>query len=277
MKIIDGKEIAKNLRLKISEEVKKLDRPPGLAVILVGEDPASAVYVRNKERACKDAGFFSDKIIKSENITEEQLLEEVERLNHDPQIDGILVQLPLPSHINANKVIEHISPLKDVDGFHSENIGKLMQNKSHLRPCTPKGVMTMLASIGCEVMGMNCVVIGASNIVGRPMAMELLNARGTVTICNSKTKNVAEKVMQADIVVVGVGIPKMVKGDWVKDGAVVIDIGINRLDDGSLVGDVDFDAIKDKASAITPVPGGVGPMTIATLLENTLIAYRQNL
>ena len=152
-----------------------------------------------------------------------------------------------------------------------------MQNKSHLRPCTPKGVMTMLASIGCEVMGMNCVVIGASNIVGRPMAMELLNARGTVTICNSKTKNVAEKVMQADIVVVGVGIPKMVKGDWVKDGAVVIDIGINRLDDGSLVGDVDFDVIKDKASAITPVPGGVGPMTIATLLENTLIAYRQNL
>ena len=277
MKIIDGKEIAKNLRLKISEEVKKLDRPPGLAVILVGEDPASAVYVRNKERACNEAGFFSDKIIKSKNITEEQLLEEVERLNHDPQIDGILVQLPLPSHINANKVIEHISPLKDVDGFHSENIGKLMQNKSHLRPCTPKGVMTMLASIGCEVMGMNCVVIGASNIVGRPMAMELLNARGTVTICNSKTKNVAEKVMQADIVVVGVGIPKMVKGDWVKDGAVVIDIGINRLDDGSLVGDVDFDAIKDKASAITPVPGGVGPMTIATLLENTLIAYRQNL
>ena len=277
MKIIDGKDIAKNLRLKISEEVKKLDRPPGLAVILVGEDPASAVYVRNKERACNEAGFFSDKIIKSENITEEQLLEEVDRLNHDPQIDGILVQLPLPSHINANKVIEHISPLKDVDGFHSENIGKLMQNKSHLRPCTPKGVMTMLASIGCEVMGMNCVVIGASNIVGRPMAMELLNARGTVTICNSKTKNVAEKVMQADIVVVGVGIPKMVKGDWVKDGAVVIDIGINRLDDGSLVGDVDFDAIKDKASAITPVPGGVGPMTIATLLENTLIAYRQNL
>ena len=277
MKIIDGKEIAKNLRSKISEEVKKLDRPPGLAVILVGEDPASAVYVRNKERACNEAGFFSDKIIKSENITEEQLLEEVDRLNHDPQIDGILVQLPLPSHINANKVIEHISPLKDVDGFHSENIGKLMQNKSHLRPCTPKGVMTMLASIGCEVMGMNCVVIGASNIVGRPMAMELLNARGTVTICNSKTKNVAEKVMQADIVVVGVGIPKMVKGDWVKDGAVVIDIGINRLDDGSLVGDVDFDVIKDKASAITPVPGGVGPMTIATLLENTLIAYRQNL
>lgn len=277
MNIIDGKQIAKDLRIKIANEVKTLKRPPGLAVILVGEDPASAVYVRNKELACKEAGFFSDKIIKSENTTEEQLLEEVERLNNNPHIDGILVQLPLPSHINSNKVIEHISPLKDVDGFHSENIGKLMQNKSHLRPCTPKGVMTILSSIDCKVMGMNCVVIGASNIVGRPMAMELLNARGTVTICNSKTKDLAGVVSRADIVVVGVGIPEMVKGDWVKDGAIVIDVGINRLEDGRLVGDVDFDAIKEKAGAITPVPGGVGPMTIATLLENTLIAYKQSL
>jgi len=277
MNIIDGKQIAKDLRIKIANEVKTLKRPPGLAVILVGEDSASAVYVRNKELACKEAGFFSDKIIKSENTTEEQLLEEVERLNNNPHIDGILVQLPLPSHINANKVIEHISPLKDVDGFHSENIGKLMQNKSHLRPCTPKGVMTILSSIDCKVMGMNCVVIGASNIVGRPMAMELLNARGTVTICNSKTKDLAGVVSRADIVVVGVGIPEMVKGDWVKDGAIVIDVGINRLEDGRLVGDVDFDAIKEKAGAITPVPGGVGPMTIATLLENTLIAYKQSL
>jgi len=277
MNIIDGKEIAKNLRSKIAEEVSTFERSPGLAVILVGEDPASAVYVRNKELACKQAGFFSDKIIKSENITEEQLLEEVERLNNNPQIDGILVQLPLPKHIDANKVIEHISPLKDVDGFHSENIGKLMQNKSHLRPCTPKGVMTMLESIDCQIEGMNCVVIGASNIVGRPMAMELLNARGTVTICNSKTKDLPGKLREADIVVVGVGIPKMVKGDWVKEGAVVIDVGINRLEDGSLVGDVDYDAIKDTAGAITPVPGGVGPMTIATLLENTLIAYKQSL
>ena len=277
MNIIDGKQIAKDLRIKIANEVKTLKRPPGLAVILVGEDPASAVYVRNKELACKDAGFFSDKIIKSENTTEEQLLEEVERLNNNPHIDGILVQLPLPSHINANKVIEHISPLKDVDGFHSENIGKLMQNKSHLRPCTPKGVMTILSSIDCKVIGMNCVVVGASNIVGRPMAMELLNARGTVTICNSKTKDLAGVVSRADIVVVGVGFPEMVKGDWVKDGAIVIDVGINRLEDGRLVGDVDFDAIKEKAGAITPVPGGVGPMTIATLLENTLIAYKQNL
>jgi len=277
MNIIDGKKIAKDLRIKIANEVKTLKRPPGLAVILVGEDPASAVYVRNKELACKEAGFFSDKIIKSENTTEEQLLEEVERLNNNPHIDGILVQLPLPSHINANKVIEHISPLKDVDGFHSENIGKLMQNKSHLRPCTPKGVMTILSSIDCKVIGMNCVIVGASNIVGRPMAMELLNARGTVTICNSKTKDLAGVVSRADIVVVGVGIPEMVKGDWVKDGAIVIDVGINRLEDGRLVGDVDFDAIKEKAGAITPVPGGVGPMTIATLLENTLIAYKQNL
>ena len=277
MNIIDGKQIAKDLRIKIANEVKTLKRPPGLAVILVGEDPASAVYVRNKELACKEAGFFSDKIIKSENTTEEQLLEEVERLNNNPHIDGILVQLPLPNHINANKVIEHISPLKDVDGFHSENIGKLMQNKSHLRPCTPKGVMTILSSIDCKVIGMNCVVVGASNIVGRPMAMELLNARGTVTICNSKTKDLAGVVGRADIVVVGVGIPEMVKGDWVKDGAIVIDVGINRLEDGRLVGDVDFDAIKEKAGAITPVPGGVGPMTIATLLENTLIAYKQSL
>ena len=277
MNIIDGKQIAKDLRIKIANEVKTLKRPPGLAVILVGEDPASAVYVRNKELACKEAGFFSDKIIKSENTTEEQLLEEVERLNNNSHIDGILVQLPLPEHINANKVIEHISPLKDVDGFHSENIGKLMQNKSHLRPCTPKGVMTILSSIDCKVIGMNCVVVGASNIVGRPMAMELLNARGTVTICNSKTKDLAGVVSRADIVVVGVGIPEMVKGDWVKDGAIVIDVGINRLEDGGLVGDVDFDAIKEKAGAITPVPGGVGPMTIATLLENTLIAYKQNL
>jgi len=277
MNIIDGKQIAKDLRIKIANEVKTLKRPPGLAVILVGEDPASAVYVRNKELACKEAGFFSDKIIKSENTTEEQLLEEVERLNNNPHIDGILVQLPLPNHINANKVIEHISPLKDVDGFHSENIGKLMQNKSHLRPCTPKGVMTILSSIDCKVIGMNCVVVGASNIVGRPMAMELLNARGTVTICNSKTKDLAGVVSRADIVVVGVGIPEMVKGDWVKDGAIVIDVGINRLEDGRLVGDVDFDAIKEKAGAITPVPGGVGPMTIATLLENTLIAYKQSL
>ena len=277
MNIIDGKEIAKNLRLKIADEVKALERPPGLAVILVGEDPASAVYVRNKELACKQAGFFSDKIIKSENITEEQLLEEVERLNNNPHIDGILVQLPLPSHINPNKVIEHISPYKDVDGFHSENIGKLMQNKSHLRPCTPKGVMTMLDSVNCKVEGMNCVVIGASNIVGRPMAMELLNAGATVQVCHKETKDITQKTKSADVIIAAAGVANLVKSDWVKDGAIIIDVGINRLENGKLAGDVDFEDVKDKVSAISPVPGGVGPMTIAVLLENTLIAYQAKL
>ncbi len=271
--IIDGKEIAKKLRSSISKQVAKLDRKPGLAVILVGDDPASAVYVRNKDNACKEVGFYSEKINKLADITQAALLAEVERLNKDDKIDGILVQLPLPSHLDANQVIEAINPNKDVDGFHSENVGKLMQNKPHLRPCTPKGVMTMLATIGADLVSKNCVVVGASNIVGRPMAMELLNARATVTICNSKTQDLSSKIKQADVVVVAVGKPKMIKGDWIKDGAIVIDVGINRLDDGSLSGDVDFDSAQDKAAWITPVPGGVGPMTIATLLENTLTAY----
>jgi methylenetetrahydrofolate dehydrogenase (NADP+)/methenyltetrahydrofolate cyclohydrolase len=271
--IIDGKEIAKKLRSSIAKQVTKLDRKPGLAVILVGDDPASAVYVRNKDNACKEVGFYSEKINKSADITQAELLAEVERLNKDDKIDGILVQLPLPSHLDANQVIEAINPNKDVDGFHSENVGKLMQNKPHLRPCTPKGVMTMLATIGVDLTSKNCVVVGASNIVGRPMAMELLNARATVTICNSKTQGLSNKIKQADVVVVAVGKPKMIKGDWIKDGAIVIDVGISRLDDGSLSGDVDFDAAQDKAAWITPVPGGVGPMTIATLLENTLTAY----
>ena len=271
--IIDGKEIAKKLRSSIAKQVTKLDRKPGLAVILVGDDPASAVYVRNKDNACKEVGFYSEKINKPSDITQAALLAEVERLNKDDKIDGILVQLPLPSHLDANQVIEAINPNKDVDGFHSENVGKLMQNKPYLRPCTPKGVMTMLATIGVDLVSKNCVVIGASNIVGRPMAMELLNARATVTICNSKTQNLSSKIKQADVVVVAVGKPKMIKGDWIKGGAIVIDVGINRLDDGSLSGDVDFDSAQDKAAWITPVPGGVGPMTIATLLENTLTAY----
>jgi len=271
--IIDGKQIAKQLRISIAEQVTKLDRKPGLAVILVGDDPASAVYVRNKDNACKEVGFYSEKINKSANITQAELLSEVERLNKDDKIDGILVQLPLPSHLDANQVIEAINPNKDVDGFHSENIGKLMQNKAYLRPCTPKGVMTMLATTGVDLVGKDCVVVGASNIVGRPMAMELLNARATVTICNSKTQDLSGKLKQADVIVAAVGIPKMIQGDWIKAGVIIIDVGINRLDDGTLVGDVDFDAVKDKAAWITPVPGGVGPMTIATLLENTLTAY----
>jgi methylenetetrahydrofolate dehydrogenase (NADP+)/methenyltetrahydrofolate cyclohydrolase len=271
--IIDGKKIAKDLRASIIDKVSVLDRAPGLAVILVGDDPASAVYVRNKANACKEVGFYSEKINKPASITQAELLTEIERLNDDDNVDGILVQLPLPAHLDANDVIEAIDPAKDVDGFHSENIGKLMQNKSFLRPCTPKGVMTILATIGIDLVGKNCVVVGASNIVGRPMAMELLNARATVTICNSKTQDLSEKVKQADVVVAAVGIPKMIQGDWIKEGAIVIDVGINKLDSGKLVGDVDFDSAQDKAAWITPVPGGVGPMTIATLLENTLIAY----
>ncbi|MBT7295958.1 MAG: bifunctional methylenetetrahydrofolate dehydrogenase/methenyltetrahydrofolate cyclohydrolase FolD [Candidatus Thioglobus sp.] len=277
MNIIDGKQIAQNLRNDIAQQVKKLDRAPGLAVILVGDDPASAVYVRNKDNACKEVGFYSEKINKPADITQKELLDEVERLNNDDKIDGILVQLPLPKHLDANLVIETISPEKDVDGFHSENIGKLMQNKPYLRPCTPKGVMTMLATTGIDLVGKDCVVVGASNIVGRPMAMELLNARATVTICNSKTQDLSTKLKQADVVVVAVGIPQMIKGDWIKEGATVIDVGMNRLDDGKLVGDVDFDAAKDKVAWITPVPGGVGPMTIATLLENTLMAYENKI
>lgn len=271
--IIDGKQIAKQLRAGIAKQVAKLDRKPGLAVVLVGDDPASAVYVRNKDNACKEVGFYSEKINKPASITQVELLSEVERLNNDDKIDGILVQLPLPSHLDANQVIEAINPNKDVDGFHSENIGKLMQNKAYLRPCTPKGVMTMLATTGIDLVGKDCVVVGASNIVGRPMSMELLNARATVTICNSKTQDLSSKVKQADIVVAAVGIPKLIQGDWIKEGAIVIDVGINRLDDGSLSGDVDFDLAQQKAAWITPVPGGVGPMTIATLLENTLTAY----
>jgi methylenetetrahydrofolate dehydrogenase (NADP+)/methenyltetrahydrofolate cyclohydrolase len=274
MNIIDGKQIAQNLRFDIAKQVKKLDTPPGLAVILVGDDPASKVYVRNKDNACKEVGFYSEKINKPANITQQQLLAEIQRLNNDDKIDGILVQLPLPSHLDENLITNSIAIQKDVDGFHSENIGKLMQNKPNLRPCTPKGVMTMLASTGIDLVGKDCVVVGASNIVGRPMAIELLNARATVTICNSKTTNLSSKLKQADVVVVAVGIPKMIQGDWIKSGAIVIDVGINRLNTGKLVGDVDFDTAKQNASWITPVPGGVGPMTIATLLENTLTAYK---
>lgn len=275
--IIDGNQIAKELKNKIAKEIKSFDSKPGLAVILVGDDPASEVYVRNKEMACIKAGFHSEKITKSSDISEQELLDEIERLNNDSKIDGILVQLPLPSHIDSNKVIESISAKKDVDGFCSENIGNLTQNVHSLRPCTPKGVITMLDYIGVNLSGKDCVVIGSSNIVGRPMAIELLNKGATVTICNSKTKDVKSKTQIADIIVAGVGVPKLVKSDWIKEGAIVIDVGINRMENGKLCGDVDYDAVKLKASAITPVPGGVGPMTIATLLENTLQAYKEKI
>ena len=277
MKIIDGKSLAQNLRKTIANEVKQFSRPPGLAVVLVGDDEASQVYVRNKTRACVEVGFYSDQIHKSANITEEELLSEINRLNENQTIDGILVQLPLPEHIDSNKIIEAIIPEKDVDGFSSENVGKLSLNKPFISPCTPKGVMKMLESIKCDLRGKDCVIIGASNIVGRPMSMELLNAGATVQVCHKGTKNITEKTKSADVIIAAAGVANLVKADWVKEGAVVIDVGINRLEDGTLAGDVDFEGVKDIASAISPVPGGVGPMTIAVLLENTLIAYQAKL
>ena len=277
MKIIDGKKLAENLRKNIANEVKQYSRPPGLAVVLVGDDEASQVYVRNKSRACVEVGFYSDQIHKSANITEEELLSEVNRLNENKTIDGILVQLPLPEHIDSNKIIEAIIPEKDVDGFSSENVGKLSQNKSFISPCTPKGVMKMLASIKCDLRGKDCVIIGASNIVGRPMAMEFLNAGATVQVCHKETKDIKQKTKSADIIVAAAGVANLVNSEWVKEGAVIIDVGINRLEDGTMTGDVDFNDVKDIVSAISPVPGGVGPMTIAILLENTLTAYQAKL
>ena len=277
MKIIDGKKLAQNLRKQIANEVKKYSRPPGLAVILVGDEEASQLYVKNKTRACVEVGFYSDQIHKSSNITEEELLSEVNRLNENQNIDGILVQLPLPAHIDSNKIIEAIIPEKDVDGFSSENVGKLSQNKSFISPCTPKGVMKMLDFIKCDLRGKDCVIIGASNIVGRPMAMELLNAGATVQVCHKGTKDITQKARSADVIIAAAGVANQVKRDWVKEGVILIDVGINRQADGSMTGDIDFEDVKDLASAITPVPGGVGPMTIAVLLENTLIAYQAKL
>ena len=277
MKIIDGKTLAENLRKNIANEVKQYSRPPGLAVLLVGDDQASPVYVRHKSRACVEVGFYSDQIHKSANITQEELLSEVQRLNENNNIDGILVQLPLPSHIDANEIIEAIIPEKDVDGFSSENVGKLSLNKPFISPCTPKGVIKMLDSIKCDLRGKDCVIIGASNIVGRPMAMEFLNAGATVQVCHKETKDIKQKAKSADIIVAAAGVANLVNSEWVKEGAVIIDVGINRLEDGSMTGDVDFDDVKDTVSAISPVPGGVGPMTIAVLLENTLTAYKDKL
>jgi len=274
MQIIDGKKISEELKSAIALEVSGLNSKPGLAVILVGDNAASKVYVNNKEKGCQEVGFNSIKINRDENTTEKELLQLIQDLNNDETIDGILVQLPLPNHIDTKKVIEAIDPIKDVDGFHKENMGGLLQNNPTLRPCTPRGVVTMLEKSNINPSGLDAVVIGASNIVGRPMAIELLNAGATVTICHSKTQDLPGKVKSADIVVAAVGIPRFVQADWLKKGSIVIDVGINRLETGELVGDVDFDQAKDVVNAITPVPGGVGPMTIATLLENTLLAHK---
>jgi methylenetetrahydrofolate dehydrogenase (NADP+)/methenyltetrahydrofolate cyclohydrolase len=235
------------------------------------------VYVRNKKIACEKAGFNDVSMVLPADTTEEQLLAEIDTLNARDDVHGIIVQLPVPDHIDPEKIIERIDPKKDVDGFHAYNMGRLATRMPGLAPCTPHGVMTMLEKTGIPLRGLDAVVVGASNIVGVPMALELLNARATVTVCHSATKDLAQKVSEADLVVVGVGIPNMVKGEWIKDGAIVVDVGINRLDDGTLCGDVEYDVAKEKASWITPVPGGVGPMTIATLMQNTLqAAYAQS-
>ncbi|GKT11213.1 MAG: methylenetetrahydrofolate dehydrogenase (NADP+)/methenyltetrahydrofolate cyclohydrolase [Thiomicrorhabdus sp.] len=274
--ILDGKAIAAELRETIKQEVDMQVAAgkirPGLAVIMVGEDPASQVYVRNKKIACEKAGFNDVSEVLPAETSQEDVLALIDQLNADESVHGIIVQLPVPKHINPQAIIERISPAKDVDGFHPYNVGCLATGSPQLAPCTPHGVMTMLEKTGIPLRGLNAVIVGASNIVGVPMALELLNARATITVCHSATKDLAQKVSEADLVVVGVGIPGMVKGEWIKDGAIVVDVGINRLDNGKLCGDVEFDTAKEKASWITPVPGGVGPMTIATLLQNTLQA-----
>ena len=274
--LIDGKKISQQRIEAVAQAVKARQEKglhtPCLAVVLVGDDPASAVYVRNKKLACQKSGIESRSYELPSETTQDDLLKLVDELNGDPAVDGILVQLPLPAHIDSQAVLERIEPHKDVDGFHPYNVGRLVVKMPLMRPCTPKGVMTLLEAYGIDPKGKKAVVVGASNIVGRPQALELLLSRATVTLCHSATQNLADEVAAADILVVGVGIPNFVKGEWVKPGAVVIDVGINRLDDGSLCGDVEFDVAKERASMITPVPGGVGPMTIATLLENTVHA-----
>ena len=276
--IINGKALADNLLTKIRYEVDSRiasgKRAPGLAVILVGDNPASGIYVRNKRKACERTGVRSVDYDLPASTSQDALLALIDQLNADINIDGILVQLPLPAHIADRAVIERIDPGKDVDGFHPYNVGRLVQGIPELRPCTPYGAMTLLKSTGIELRGLHAVVVGASNIVGRPMALELLLAGCTVTITHSATRDLAGHVRAAEILVVAVGKPQMIKGDWIRDGAIVIDVGINRLPDGKICGDVAFEAALKRAAWITPVPGGVGPMTIATLLQNTLHANK---
>ena len=278
--IINGKAIAEGLLMQIREEVETLTnqgkRSPGLAVILVGDHPASAIYVRNKRRACETTAIHSVAYDLPASTSQDELLNLISQLNEDDSIDGILVQLPLPAQIDDRAIIERIDPNKDVDGFHPYNMGRLVQRAPTLRPCTPYGAMTLLQSTGVALQGKNAVVVGASNIVGRPMALELLLAGCTVTITHSATRDLARHVREAEILVVAVGKPRMIQGDWIRPDAIVIDVGINRLPDGKICGDVDFEAASQHAAWITPVPGGVGPMTIATLLQNTLIAYRMH-
>lgn len=275
--IIDGKAIAEKIRADLAAQVKELQSrgiTPGLATVLVGSDPASEVYVRMKGDACNKLGMHSVKITRPAETTEEELLALINELNNDPAIHGILVQLPLPPQINADRVLEAISPAKDVDGFHPYNVGRLVTGKPTFQPCTPYGVMVMLQEAGVDLAGKEVVVVGRSNIVGKPVALMCLQRNATVTICHSKTRDLPGRVRAADVVIAAVGVPEMIKGNWIREGAVVIDVGVNRVGEKKLVGDVEFAAAAERASAITPVPGGVGPMTITMLLHNTLEAAK---
>jgi methylenetetrahydrofolate dehydrogenase (NADP+)/methenyltetrahydrofolate cyclohydrolase len=274
--IIDGKAIAgqiqENIKHAIDERIANNQRPPALAVVLVGSDPASKIYVKNKRKACEEVGIQSQAYDLPADTDQATLLSLIDKLNNDPKIDGILVQLPLPAHFSSEAIIDRIRPEKDVDGFHPYNVGRLALRNPLLRPCTPHGIMTLLIHTGVALKGANAVIVGASNIVGRPMSFELLLAGCTVTVCHRFTKNLESHVENADIVVVAVGKPGVINGNWIKPGAVVIDVGMNRNEEGKLVGDVDFDVAKSRAGWITPVPGGVGPMTVATLMKSTLYA-----
>lgn len=276
--IIDGKKISAQIRGSIKEEtarfIAETGVTPGLAVILVGSDPASQIYVRNKKKACEEVGFKSFEYLMPESATEEELKELVNKLNHTSEVHGILCQLPLPKHISEKAVIESISPMKDVDAFHPANVGRIMTGDYNFLPCTPAGIIELIKSTGVEIAGKKCVVVGRSNIVGKPMAMLLLHANGTVTMCHSKTADLKKECLEADILVVATGKAKMIKADMVKPGAVVIDVGMDRDENGKLCGDVDFDEVSKVAGYITPVPGGVGPMTIAMLMRNTYTAAK---
>lgn len=275
--ILSGKLIAETLQQQIAQQIKGYiqqgKRAPGLAVILMGDHPASSIYVRNKQIACEKVGIISTLYHLETDYKEDELLELINRLNNDDAIDGILVQLPLPAHIHMARVFEAIHPNKDVDGFHPYNLGRLAQKRPLLRPCTPAGIMELLRRTGVELRGLKATVIGVSNIVGRPMCLELLMSGCTVTACHRLTKALQREVENSDLLVVAAGSPGLIKGHWIKPGAIVIDVGINRMDNGQIIGDVEFDTAKERAGWITPVPGGVGPMTIATLLSNTLEAY----
>lgn len=278
--LIDGKQLAQERKQRLQNQIETLRknnrRSPGLAVVLVGDDPPSHIYVNHKRRACEEVGIVSRSFHLTGDVTQQQLIHLIHTLNDDRHIDGILVQLPLPAHLDADAILEQIKPQKDVDGFHPYNLGRLAQRRPNLRCCTPKGVISLLEHYDIDLHGLNAVVVGASNIVGRPMALELLLSGATVTICHRFTQDLESHVRRADLLVVAVGRPEFIVGEWIKSGAIVVDIGINRLEDGRLVGDVVFETAKENAQLITPVPGGVGPMTVVSLLENTLVAYLEH-